>query len=167
MQTNELVSRPFYVHCCSLHLASMKPLQFPRCLRCIDLDSARATVPGHYELCVCEPGAVPMSQECQGWHHLGHLEVFGPFPLNRCLARKTLLTCGIGFVGWMKGALFWKILNGEWGGGGDFSLEHPLELGFRLLSREMNITHPTRYLAGNQQRTHADFLAGRQLGARR
>eukprot|EP00435_Cladocopium_sp_Y103_P054726 s32_g17.t3 len=53
--------------------------------QCIDLDSARATVPGHYELCVCEPGAVPMSQECQGWHHLGHLEVFGPFPLNRTL----------------------------------------------------------------------------------
>ena len=57
--------------------------------RCTDLDTARAAVPGHYELCVCEPGAVPMSQECRGWHHLGHLEVFGPFPLNSCLVVKT------------------------------------------------------------------------------
>ncbi|CAJ1429537.1 unnamed protein product, partial [Effrenium voratum] len=49
---------------------------------CTDLDFARGTVPGDFELCICESVAVPMSQICQGWHHLGALEVFGPLPLN-------------------------------------------------------------------------------------
>ena len=52
---------------------------------CVDQDFARGTVPGQYELCVCEAGAVPMSLECQGWHHLGHLEIYGPLPLNHSL----------------------------------------------------------------------------------
>ena len=52
---------------------------------CVDQDFARGQVPGHYELCVCEAEAVPMSLICQGWHHLGHLEVFGPLQLKHAL----------------------------------------------------------------------------------
>lgn len=51
----------------------------------MDQDFARGQVPGHYELCVCEAEAVPMSLICQGWHHLGHLEVFGPLQLKHAL----------------------------------------------------------------------------------
>ncbi|CAE7508129.1 unnamed protein product [Symbiodinium sp. CCMP2592] len=53
-----------------------------KAMECTDQNYARGLVPGEHELCICEAAAVTALHDCKGWHRLGHLEIFGPYPLT-------------------------------------------------------------------------------------
>ncbi|CAE7882670.1 ODA11 [Symbiodinium sp. KB8] len=73
-----------------------------KAMECTDQNYARGLVPGEHELCICEAAAVTALHDCKGWHRLGHLEIFGPYPLTDVvhgsvgLLTKVALT-GLGF----------------------------------------------------------------------